>query len=229
MVHGPAALALALAAVLLAACSSTPTADPQEVLDAARARLEAAETVHVEVAGDDLPSDLPVLESASGDARRPAAFSGTFRLRTGTITADVEVLSVDGALFARLPFADRMAAVDPADIGVNDPALLLDRDRGIVPLIDTATEVTAVGAERDDGEVVQVVEARIPGAAIADLLLVADEAASFTARLRVVEGTDEVREVSLTGPFYEPGVESTYTVRLTGYDEPVEIPSAPEG
>ncbi len=221
---------LVVLALAAAGCTGGDDArDPAEVLEAAAARLDAAETAAVRVGGTGLPEEGTVLVSADGVVQRPDAFSGSLQVRAAGLTVDADVLSVDGQFYARLPFTDVLAAADPSELGFGDPGALLARGGGIDRMFAAVTEVVAVGAERREGEVVDVVEAQVPGDLVAELLVSADPDQPVAARFVVARDSDELRQVELTGPFYDAALETTYTVELSGYDEPVEIPDAPDG
>lgn len=221
--------ALVLLVLVVAACSDGGPSDPAALLATAAERLDSARSVSIAVESADLPAGSSALVSAEGVIERPDAFAGTVEARVAGVTADIEVLSVDGTFYARLPFTDSLAATDPALLGFGDPAALLDPDTGISRLLTEAEDGALGEAGRTDGEVVDVVTAAIPGDLVAELLTSADPSTPVEAVLRIARDTGELRQVVLTGPFYEADVLSSYTVTLTGYDEPVTIPTPPDG
>lgn len=220
---------LLLLTLLLTACTGEEARDPEAVLEAAADRLDAAESAAVRVGGTDLPDTGTVLVSAEGVVERPDAFAGTLQVRAAGLSVDTDVLSVDGQFYARLPFTDELTAADPAELGFGDPGALLARGGGIDRFFAEATAVTGAGSERRDGEVVDVVEAEVPGDLVAELLVSADPSAPVAARFVVTREGDELRQVDLTGPFYDADLATTYSVVISDYDAPVEIPTPPDG
>ena len=51
---------------------------------------------------------------------------------------DLKVISVDGTVYAQLPFAASYSVVDPAQFGIGDPGALLAPDTGISQLLAKA-------------------------------------------------------------------------------------------
>ena len=50
-------------------------------------------------------------------------------------TLDLAVVSVDGTVYAQLPFTSTFSVVDPAAFGFGDPGALLDPETGISQLL----------------------------------------------------------------------------------------------
>ena len=74
----------------------------------------------------------------------------------------------------------------------------------------------------DGADVLTTVTGTVPGAAVADLLVVGDRGATYDITYGITRSGRELRTVVLRGPFYE-GATSTYTLRLKRLDQPVEI------
>ncbi|MGH8774192.1 MAG: LppX_LprAFG lipoprotein [Jiangellaceae bacterium] len=225
-------MVVAVALVALGGCSSAADggddhpADPQARLDAAGDILDRTQGVRFNVQGDGLPSEGTVVVSAEGVAVPPASFDGDVRITTAGLAATLGVISVGGELWARLPFANDFARVDAGSLGFGDPGALIDPDQGVSLLLKSGSQVTAGDQVRVDGQVLDQVESVLPGSLVGDVLTIADPAADVHALWSLDPGSGELRRAVLTGPFYPSGGEQTYTVRLTDYDEPVEI-SAP--
>jgi len=133
---------------------------------------------------------------------------------------------VGGSVYAQLLSAG-FSKVDPAQFGLNDPGTLLSGDRGLTRLLADATRVRLGERTRAGAEVLQEVEADIPGATVATVLTSADPATPVTAVFGLVEGSGQLRRATLTGPFQVKGTPSTYTVLLTRYGQPVTITPPP--
>lgn len=221
---------LPTAALLLAAlatgCSSGgdgPEAGP--LLDAARASLGGAQSVHFVITGEDTPQGGLALLGGEGDAERPDRLQGTLQVRVAGLSADVDVLAREGAFYARLPLAPDLARTDPSTLGFGDPSELFGT--GLTALLDAATDPRSTGQDRVDGTVVDTVEVTFPGEVVAEVLRSAEPGTDFRGRVSLTtDEPREVRRVVLTGPFYK-GIETTYTIVLTRYGEPVEFRDPP--
>ncbi|MDQ3526323.1 MAG: LppX_LprAFG lipoprotein, partial [Actinomycetota bacterium] len=110
----------------------------------------------------------------------------------------------------------------PEALNVPDPAQLFDVDAGVVSLLSKTDDAEFGEQSREGREIVQEVTGTLPGQAIIDLLNVGEDTATFEVTYALVEEDWQVRTVTLTGPFY-PQAESTYTVTLDQYGEPVTV------
>ncbi len=227
-----AAALAALCLVTTAACSgngsddtpsptqSTPSA--AERLATSKAKVDAAPSVHLTLASKDVPEGTNGIISADGWGKHPPAFKGTFKVRLGGIEADAEITSVDGAVYAKLPFIPGTRKVDPATLGLPDPATLFSPDAGLTSLMTKTTSPTVSGQVRAGSEVLTTITGTIPGAAVVDLFKIGDRNGTFDVTYGLAQG-DELRQVTLTGPFFGAGTSSTYVLTLDQYGEPVTI------
>lgn len=226
--------ASAAAVIVLSGCSGDDESaeeqppDPQARLDAAGAILDETSGVRFHVEGEGLPDSGTVVVSAEGMAAPPSSFEGEVRITTGGLAATVDVISLDGRLWAQLPFTADFAPVDADALGFADPGALIDPDRGVSLLLESGSRVTAAEQVRVDGEVLDQIDSVLPGSLVGSVLTIADPGADVHARWSLDPESGELRRAVLTGPFYPSGGEQTYTVELNDYDEPVEI-SAPSG
>jgi lipoprotein LprG len=220
---------LAVAAVgsgLLAGCSGAAgkaPADPRAVLKDAKKHLDATRTVRFRVTSAGLPKSGAVLIGGDGVAKRPASFSGRFRIAAGGAAMTLRVVSLNGKLYAEVPLTDRFVATDPGDLGVPDPAVLLDPAHGLSSFLTEATKIHEVGRSRSGSEVVEQVSARLPAKVVDRILFVADPSATIETNFFVVEGSRQLRKATFRGPFYGKGTATTYTVVLDRYGSPATI------
>jgi lipoprotein LprG len=225
--------AAALAALCLfstAACSGdgatpTPTQSAPSAtqrLASAKAVVDKAASVHLLLASKDVPQGSNGIISADGVGVHPPAFKGTFKVRVGGVEADAEITSVDGSVYAKLPFLPVTQKVDPKTLGAPDPATLFSPDAGITTLLTKTTGPTFAGKTRAGSEVLTTVAGTIPGPAVVDLFLIGDRSGSFAATYGLTDA-DELRTVSITGPFFGAGTSSTYLLTLDQYGKPVTI------
>jgi lipoprotein LprG len=199
----------------------------QERLESAGALLDSSSSVRFTVEGEGLPSSGTVVVGAEGVAVPPASFDGGVRIRAGALPVTVEIISIDGQLWAQLPMTDGYELIDAGELDFGDPGKLIDPDEGVSLLLRSGTEVTAGDQIRLDGDVYDQVHSVLPGDLVDAILALADPAAQVSATWAIDPDTGQLRQATLTGPFYDGG-EQTYTVRLDQYDEPAEI-NAPTG
>ena len=222
------ALALLLAPVLVA-CSSEPEESAADLLERARTTLDETRTAHFVLDSDGAPSTGTTLVGGEGDIARPASFSGTLSVTALGGAIDVDVVSVDGTVYAQLPFAQGFSVVDPAQFGVGDPGALLDPDTGISQLLTGAQDAQLGEEKRVDGEVVREVTASIPGDLVEQVLTSQDPAQEVRARMSIATGSGQLRRVELTGPFFTADQDGTYTLALSDFGADVEITAPPTG
>ena len=171
-------LALAVLALpVLAGCSGG--AEEQEesasdLLARAKTTLDEARSAHFVLASEGAPESGTLLVGGEGDIARPASFDGTLNVRALGSTLDLEVISVDGTVYAQLPFTSGFSVVDPSQFGFGDPGALLDPGTGISQLFTEATNAELGEESRVDGEVVREVTADLPGDLVKELLASAD-------------------------------------------------------
>jgi len=227
---GAAVLAFALVlAPALAACTSEPEESATELLDRARTTLDETETAHFVLDSEGTPGSGATLVGGEGDLARPSSFSGTLSVTALGGTIDLDVVSVDGTVYAQLPFAQAFSVVDPAQFGVGDPGALLDPDAGISQLLSGAQDAELGEESRVDGEVVREVTATIPGDLVEQVLTSQDSAQDVEALLSIATDSGQLRRVELTGPFFTADSDATYTVALSDFGADVEITAPPTG
>ncbi|MDC5696761.1 LppX_LprAFG lipoprotein [Intrasporangium calvum] len=219
----------ALAVTGLAACTSDEGSDPgptaptaAQRLAAAKAKLDAAPSVHLALNSSGVPKDANGVLSGDGWGTHPPAFKGTLKGRFSGIPADVEIVSVGGEVWAKLPLIPGMNKLNPETFGVPDPAMLFSTDQGLSSLL-TATQSPVEGDKtRNGAEVLTTITGTLPGSNVVDLFLIGDRNGSFQTSYGLTDD-NELRQVALSGPFFGVGTSSTYTVTLDQYGTPVTI------
>jgi LppX_LprAFG lipoprotein len=225
---GAPLLALGLL-VSATACGGGSDESAPELLERAKTTLDAADSAHFVLASDGAPATGTLLVGGDGDIVRPSSFRGTLQVQTSGATADLEVLSVDGTVYAQLPFVQSWSVIDPATFGFGDPGALLDPDTGISQLLADAENAELGEERRVDGDVVQEVTAELPGQLVADLLTSQDPEQAVRARFAVATESGELRRAELTGPFFTADDDGTYTLELSDFGADVEITAPPTG
>jgi lipoprotein LprG len=229
--RGVPLLALAVFALpLLAGCSggSSEVSAP-DLLTQAKQTLDKASSAHFVLSSEGAPKTGTVLVGGEGDIARPASFGGTLKVLALGSTLDLEVVSINGTVWAQLPFTSSFSTIDPAQFGFGDPGALLDPDTGISQLLGKATRAKLGDEKRVDGEVVREVTAEIPGDLVEQILTSADPSQPVQARFSIASDSGELRRAELTGPFFTAEDDATYTLELSDFGADVEITAPPTG
>lgn len=228
--HRASALVLALllvAAPALAACSGGSEESAPDLLAHAEHTLDETKTAHFVLESSGAPDTGTVLTGGEGDIARPASFEGTLKVQVAGSAVDLKVVSVNGTVYAQLPFTTTYSVVDPAQFGFGDPGALLDPDTGISQLLAQAESAKLGEEKRVGGEVVREVTAKLPGELVEQILTSKDPSTPVQARFSIVSKTGELRRAELTGPFYEAGKNATFTLELSDFGADVHITAPP--
>ncbi len=207
-----------LAAVGLAACAGGggSSLDPEQRLAAAKTALDETSGVQIQLLTESLPKGVSGLVSAQGVATHDPAFDGTIKVSANGITADAEVVAVDGVVHAKLPFTTNFVEIDPADYGAPDPAELMSTQDGLSSLLTAAEGVKEGDPVRNGDEVLSQLGGTVPGSAVRAVIPSASQSADFDATF-TLDDSDRLTRVVLTGPFYPDADDVTYTVDLEKY------------
>jgi hypothetical protein len=226
-------LALALLAVpALTACSgddATETESAADLLAHAKHTLDETDSLHFMLDSESAPETGTALVGGEGDIARPASFDGTLTVRAMGAMLDLAVVSVDGTVYAQLPFSNSFTVVDPAQFGFGDPGALIDPETGISQLLSAAESAELGEESRVDGEVVREVTAELPGDLVEQILTSADPTRPVQARFSIAEVSGELLRAELTGPFFTADDDATFTLELSDFGADVEITAPPTG
>jgi hypothetical protein len=225
------ALAALLTAAVLTGCggSGKPEESAADLLTRAKTTLDDASSAHFVLTSENAPTSGTALVGGEGDIARPSSFDGTLKVVALGATADLAVVSVDGTVYAQLPFSSGFSVVDPAQFGFGDPGALLDPDTGISQLLSQAESAKLGDEKRVDGEVVQEVTAEIPGDLVEQILTSADPSKPVQGVFSIASDSGELRRAQLTGPFFSADQDATFTLELSDFGADVEITAPPTG
>jgi hypothetical protein len=224
-------LALALLAVpALTACGgSSDTDSAADLLADAKQTLDETETLHFVLGSEGAPEVGAELVGGEGDIARPASFEGTLQVLAMGSTLDLAVVSVDGTVYAQLPFTSGYSVVDPAQFGFGDPGALIDPETGISQLLAEAENAELGEERRVEGDVVREVTADLPGELVEQILTSEDPSRSVQARFSIAVDSGELLRAELTGPFFSAEDDATYTLELSDFGADVEITAPTTG
>lgn len=221
-------LACVVGALVLAGCtgddgSESAGGDPTQRLETARQRLDDAASLQIRLATDQLPDDTQGLIEADGVGNHDPAFEGTVRVfASGLGQVDADLVSADGKVVAKIGFVPDFVPIDPVRYGAPDPAALVSSTGGVSSWLTATGDPTAGEQSRDGEDVLTTIDGSLPGEVVESLIPSADPAADFDVTYRL-DGDDDLRGTSITGPFYPGGDDVTYDLEVTASDEPVDI------
>jgi len=208
----------------LAACGGSDKAQgtPTEQLAAAKTSFDAASSVHLTLTSSGVPASVNGVLGAEGTGTHAPAFKGTLSARISGFEAKVDVVAIDKLLFVKLPFTSGFTQADPKTYNAPDPAQLFASQGGVSSLLTQTQNPVAGQQVRVGSDVLQTITGTLPGATVAKLLNIGDASKSFSVTYGITDPGNELRTVTMTGPFYA-GSTSTYTLTLDKYGAPVEI------
>lgn len=225
-IRAGAALALVAMVVPLAACGDDggggSDETPEEVLAAAKEALDDTSGVTLSLSTDELPAEVDGVLDAKGVATHAPAFEGDLTVVVNGLDVDVPVVSVDGTVWAQLPFTTEFAEVNPADYGAPDPAQLMDPDTGLSAWLVEATGIEEGERVRDGRIVLSSYTGSLPGEVVDGSIPAADEAADFPVTFQIDED-GLLRTVEISGPFYGAGNTVDYTFGVDDYGTQKDI------
>ncbi|MGH9057280.1 MAG: LppX_LprAFG lipoprotein [Acidimicrobiales bacterium] len=220
---GLAALMAGAGACSSSGHASTPiNANPNTLLSKAKAKLDSTQSVHFTLDGENVSNRGTNLSGGSGDIARPDLLQGSFTVLVNGFEANVGVASKGGVFEAKLPFSKHYAVTKPSSFGLSDPSTLLDPNHGLSSLLSNASGPKVTRQERLSGELLDEVSFTVPGSTVPVLPdLKPSRPVGLVAAID--PSTYEVRQMVMTGPFTSASSNTTYTVTLTKYGEPVTV------
>ncbi len=238
--HRPRGRALALLAVLLSAalvlagCGGSDAKEepkaksPTEVMEQAKKLFDDASSVHIDLATDSTPpSGSNGVLGASGDLNHDPAFKGEVKVVLIGVTATVPVTSVDGKVYAKVPFQTGYPVINPAEYGAPDPADFADPDNGLSALLTKLEDLKKGEEKRSGDQILTSYSGTLPGAAVKKIIPSASAKETYETEVGV-DDKGYARTVKVTGVFFTGNEDVTYDVKFSGYDKGVKItaPSA---
>jgi lipoprotein LprG len=174
-----------------------------EQLAAAKAKVDAATSLHLTLRSSGIPESASGVLGADGSGTHAPAFKGTLDARISGFEAKVEVVAVDNVLYLKLPFTTEFVQADPKEYNAPDPARLFAREGGISSLLTATTNPVEGKKLRVGPDVVQTITGTLPGASVSRLLGVGDATKTFDVTYGITVPGGELRTVTMTGPFFK--------------------------
>jgi lipoprotein LprG len=224
--------ALVMAAALTACSGGDKQAEAKklsaaEQLGAAKAKADAATSMHLTLRSSGIPATANGVLAADGSGTHAPAFKGTLDARIAGLAVKVEVVAINSLLYLKLPFTTEFTEADPKQYSAPNPALMFAKEGGITSLMTATTNLVEGEATRSGADVLKTITGKLPGASIVKLLNFGDAAKTFVVTYGITDPGGELRSVTLVGPFFKGAtstpVTSTYVLTLDKYGAPVEI------
>lgn len=217
-------LVMLILLVVVVGCSGSSSGSQPvgERLAAARKSFDAAKFISFTLTSQDLPGDVSALESAHGTGTHAPAFTGEIQVQRG-LSLSAPIVAVGGKVYAKLPFVS-WSEINPSDYGAPDPAALMNKSTGLSSLLTDTVNPKLAGSERSGSTVLTKVTGSLPGKDVHALFPSAADSA-FTVVFLLTDSND-LRSVSMTGPFYGDNGNGTYAIDFDLAADPVDI-SAP--
>jgi lipoprotein LprG len=229
---------LALSAVLvlaLAGCSDKKDSgggdgvqsgdDAVALLTAAKKAIDETPSVHIVLAGRDLPDNAQTLVSGDGVATHAPAFKGKLTVRAAGSPIDAEVVSIGSKVYAKLSYLPKFIELSPsqlAGLGAPDPAVLLDPAKGITAVLPTLKDPKVKGDTRAGAKVLTEITGSVQGKSLQGIFPKAPADQDFPSTFKLDKDAKQLVSATITGPFYA-GATSSYDITLDKYGEKVEI------
>jgi lipoprotein LprG len=213
---------MAVLLIAAAGCGTAKKTDPQTLLHEAKTTLDATSSAHFKLASTGVGTSSTNIVGGEGDLARPDQVQGTFAVTISGFTANVKVISKNGEFYVQVPFQNHYQKTNPSDFGITNPAELMDPNAGLSQLLVIANNPTMGKSERVNGELLYTVNYTVPGSAI-PVLPDAKPSAPVAVVAAINPSNKELRQIQLTGPLTSASSNSTYTLTLTNYNEPVNI------
>ena len=215
-------LLLVAGASLTAACSdeekAEPPTPPAEVLAEAKQTLDDTSGITLSLSTPALPEGVQGLLAARGVATHAPAFDGSITIIFAGSNVEVPVVAVDDTVFAQIPLTVGWSDVDPAEYGAPDPAALMSPTTGFSSLIPATTDLErgeSVRGGKGNNEILTEYTGTVPGTAMKKVIP-SSAGDSFDASYLITED-GELRQLDVTGVFYEDSEPITYTVTFEDY------------
>jgi lipoprotein LprG len=211
---------------LLAACSQANPPPPNSVavLRAASTALRSVHSFTADITfGPGITYGGLALKSATSRVDLPGNSDTVFKVEQGDFLVDLEVVTVDGSIYLRLPFS-QFTQLPVGDASrIPDLSRLLDPDTGLGRILPVGSGATYLGTATVEGVTCQEVRARYSPSQIGQAIGGIRPAGEVTATIWAGAHDHLPRKVVLQGPLFHPGRDVQITVLLHSFNQPVTI------
>lgn len=198
------------------------TTDPTSALATAKTKFDAASSVHFTMSTTSKPSKGDAVLGADGTLTHQPAFEGSVKALYIGITADIPIVSVDGKVYAKLPFSSGYAKINPAEYSAPDPATFDDPAAGISGLLNKLEGAKKSGQKRDGKQIVTTFTGTLPGSPVAPIIPSASASGTYKTVVGI-NGDGQIVTLSVTGSFFSANGDVTYDLAFDSYGKDVTI------
>lgn len=227
---------VAFAALLtLAGCGGEPepapspvpeTVTPQEILEAASARLAETQSVHftLDVAGDTFIDSSKTIRllGAEGDLVRPDRVQTTFQAEVLGRAVSLQLITIGEQSWTTNILTGEWGSA-PLEFSYQ-PDVLFSTQDGIGPVMGRVKDVTRAPDEKIDGRDAYHVQAEVDESIVGPLTYYTIKGSPVAANLWIDRDTNDLLRAQLAEPSREDGSEpAVWTLDLSHHGQPVEI------
>lgn len=219
-----AALALAAAALLPAACTGGP-AEPElpnavELLSRGADAMRTVTSAAIDIAVDPAATSVPI-RSAVGTITADGQAEGTAVLTLGGAPLEYQLVVTGGVLYLKGPTGGYSQLPMASAAAIYDPTAILDPDRGTAALLAGADQGATEAREVSDGVDAYRVKASFPAERVA--ALVPGVTQPVPGLVWLDAATSRLVRAELDLPDGPAGAGGPVTVRMSEFDAPVSI------
>ncbi len=199
------------------------SAPPAERLDDARAALDKAGSVSLDLSSRDVPQRENGVTAAEGHgvvSETEPAFKGTITGTVEGVAGAVEVIAIGDDTWMRF-FTPDYEKADLATLGAPNPATFFKPGEGISSLLPATADPTAGKDVRQGQEVLGTITGTLSGSLVEKVLGLGQGTGTYEVTYGLTEA-DQLRTATIVGDFF-PGATSTYVLVISDYGSPVAI------
>jgi lipoprotein LprG len=228
--RSPRALLATGAAAIVATLVACAPAKPIENLPAgadlvkqSAAIMRDVQSAHVAITTDGKVADLPV-KKADADLKRNGDAQGTLTLIQFGLTFDLRFVILGDTLYTHALTGGWTSQSKAGTTEIYDTSAILDPDRGVAKILDTATDAKTELKETIDGRDAYRVSVSLDQDAVSQL--VPGVTGKISAEVWIDKDTKQLSKVKLTVPGASGDAPGTFTIVVTKINADVTI-SAP--
>lgn len=227
------ALAITLAWSMLAACSfrsGLPQLSADEIKQRSAASMDALSSLHfmIELSGRLTyidPASVLALKRAEGDIVAPDKVQAVVRTRTFGTTADLGVVGIGAQQWARNPLSGRWETLPP-EYGAFDIGALFSGETGVAGLLRDVP-LTAQPQETLDGRPHYVLTTTTSGQQLTAMTSGMITGGAVDVKLSIDGATFRLSQIELTERDTDPTAPTRWLIKLSAFDQPVQITPPP--
>ncbi|MET3960262.1 lipoprotein LprG [Marmoricola sp. OAE513] len=190
--------------------------DAKTALAGAKKSFDDASGVHFTMSTKATPKGDAVL-GADGSLTDQPAFDGKVKVVYKGFAAEIPVVSVDGDVYAKLPFSAAFAKIDPAEFSAPDPADFIDPSKGISGILLELGDAKQTDRTREGKDIVTTYTGTVSGERVAGIIPSASKDSDYQAVIGIAD--DTIVTLSITGDFFDGEDAATFKLVFDKYGE----------